>query len=317
MISLDDVQRAKVDIAPYVKRTILERNTTISNLLGTNVYLKLELFQRTGSFKPRGAFNQILHLTPDQRRHGVVGVSGGNFAQGMALAARELGTRAIVCMPTSTPRNYIEATEGYDAQVDLSPDFPQVFQRADQFKREGWNLLHPFDSPFQMAGAGTIGLEILEDMPEVTDVFISIGGGGLFTGIAVAIRALKSEVRVWGVETEGSDTMGQALRAGKVVQIVPKSLAKTLGSPYVAEDALTVMQEHPERYILVSDKEAFEAGVLLLERAKLNVELAASCTLAAAQRLQGKFRGQDHVVLLICGGNNSLENWIHYREVLG
>ena len=317
MISLDDVRRARVEIAPYVKRTILERNTTLSNLLDTNVYLKLELFQRTGSFKPRGAFNQILQLTPEQRQHGVVGVSGGNFAQGMALAARELGIRAIVCMPTATPRNYIEATEGYGAHVDLSPDFPQVFERADQLKREGWNHLHPFDSPFQMAGAGTIGLEILEDLPEVTDVFISIGGGGLFTGIAVAITALKPEVHVWGVETEGSETMGQALRAGKVVQIVPKSLAKTLGSPYIAEDALTVMQEHPEHYVLVSDKEAFEAGVFLLERAKLNSELAASCTLAAAQRLKGKFRKQDHVVLLICGGNNSLENWIHYREVLG
>ena len=316
MISLADVQRARINIAPYVRRTILEKNTTLSNQLSTNIYLKLELFQRTGSFKPRGAFSQILQLTPGRRQHGVVGVSGGNFAQGMALAARELNTRAIVCMPTSTPRNYIEATQGYGAQVDLSPEFPQVFERADQLKREGWNLLHPFDNPFQMAGAGTIGLEILEDLPEVTDVFISIGGGGLFTGIAVAIEALKPEVRIWGVETEGSDTMGQALRAGKVVQIVPKSLAKTLGSPYVAEDALALMQKHAERYLLVSDKEAFDAGVFLLERAKLNTELAASCTLAAARRLKGKFTGKDHVVLLICGGNNSLENWIHYREIL-
>jgi threonine dehydratase len=201
--------------------------------------------------------------------------------------------------------------------VDLSPDFQQMFERADQLKREGWNLLHPFDNPFQMAGAGTIGLEILEDLPELTDVFISIGGGGLITGIEVAITALKPEVRIWGVETEGSDTMGQALRAGKVVQIVPKSLAKTLGSPYVAEDALAMMQKHPEHYVLVSDKEAFEAGVFLLERTKLNTELAASCTLAAARRLKGTFRKDDHVVLLICGGNNSLENWIHYRQVLG
>ncbi|MHC4637624.1 MAG: threonine ammonia-lyase [Planctomycetota bacterium] len=316
MISFAEVQRARINIAPYVRRTILEKNTTLSNQLGTNIYLKLELFQRTGSFKPRGAFSQILQLTPGQRQHGVVGVSGGNFAQGMALAAHELNTRAIVCMPTSTPRNYIEATQGYGAQVDLSPEFPQIFERADQLKREGWNLLHPFDNPFQMAGAGTIGLEILEDLPDVTDVFISIGGGGLFTGIAVAIQALKPEVRIWGVETEGSDTMGQALRAGKVVQIVPKSLAKTLGSPYVAEDALALMQKNPERYLLVSDKEAFDAGVFLLERAKLNTELAASCTLAAARRLKGKFTGKDHVVLLICGGNNSLENWIHYREIL-
>lgn len=317
MIPLADVQRARAAIAPYVKRTILEKNATLSSQLGTNVHLKLELFQRTGSFKPRGAFNQILRLTPEQRKHGVVGVSGGNFAQGMALAARELNTRAIVCMPASTPRNYIEATQGYGAQVDLSPDFAQVFARADQLKREGWNLLHPFDNPAQMAGAGTIGLEIVEDLPEVTDVFISIGGGGLYTGIAVAIEALKPGVRVWGVETEGSDTMGQALRAGRVVQIVPKSLAKTLGAPYIAEDALATMQKHPDRYVLVSDKEAFDAGVFLLERGKLNTELAASCTLAAARRLQGTFSKEHHVVLLICGGNNSLENWIHCRDVLG
>lgn len=316
MISLDDVKRAQVDIAPYVKRTTLEKNRTLSSQLGTNIYLKLELFQRTGSFKPRGAFNQILQLTPQQRQRGVVGVSGGNFAQGMALAARELSTRAIVCMPTSTPRNYIEATESYGAQVDLSPDFPEVFARADQLKSEGWNLLHPFDNPFQMAGAGTIGLEIVEDLPPVTDVFVSIGGGGLFTGIAVAITALRPRARIWGVETEGSETMGQSLRAGKVVQIVPKSLAKTLGSPYVAQDALALVQKHPEHYVLVSDKEAFEAGVFLLERAKLNTELAASCTLAAARRIQASFRKEDHVVLLICGGNSSLENWIHYREVL-
>jgi threonine dehydratase len=220
-------------------------------------------------------------------------------------------------MPTSTPRNYIEATRAYGAQVDLSPDFPQSFAKADQLKAEGWNLLHPSDNPFQMAGAGTIGLEILDDLPEVTDVFISIGGGGLFTGIAVAIQALKPEVRIWGVETEGSDTMGQALRAGRVVQIVPKSLAKTLGSPYVAQDALALVQKHPDQYVLVSDKAAFEAGVFLLERAKLNAELAASCTLAAARRLKERFGKEDHVVLLICGGNISLENWMHYREVLG
>ena len=317
MISLDDVQRARDGIAPYVKRTTLEKNATLSNQLGANIYLKLELFQRTGSFKPRGAFNQILQLTPEQRQQGVVGVSGGNFAQGMAYAARELNTRSIVCMPASTPRNYIEATQGYGAQVELLPDLPRVFERAELLKGEGWSFLHPFDNPFQMAGAGTIGLEILEDLPEVTDVFVSIGGGGLYAGIAVAIQALKPEVRAWGVETEGSDTMGQALQAGEVVQIVPKSLARTLGAPYVAADALSVMQSHPEHYVLVSDKEAFEAGRFLLERAKLNTELAASCTLAAVRRLKDTFSKDRHVVLLICGGNNSLENWSHYREMFG
>jgi len=316
MITLDDIQLARTAITPYVKRTTLERNTTLSRELDTNVYLKLELFQRTGSFKPRGAFAQILRLSDQQKKRGVVGVSGGNFAQGMALAAQELDCPAIVCMPTSTPANYVDATRAYGATVDLAPTFKEVFARADEFSRKGWNLLHPFDNPFQMAGAGTIGLEILEDLPSVTDVIISVGGGGLYTGIAVAIETLKPGVRLWSVQTEGSDAMGQALKAGKVVEITPKSLAKTLGAPYVAEDALAMVRRHPERYLVVSDKEAFEAGVHLLERAKLNAELAASCTLAAARRIKDSFTRNDHVVLLICGGNISLENWHSYSKVL-
>jgi threonine dehydratase len=317
MITLDDVQRARVQVSPYVKRTPLEKNTTLSRELGANVYLKLELFQKTGSFKPRGAFNQILQLTPAQRKHGVVGVSGGNFAQGLAFAARELDTPALVIMPESTPRNYIEATRAYGATVDLVPTISQAFETADRYKLQGWNLLHPFDNPHQMAGAGTIGLELLEDLPNLTDVVISIGGGGLIAGITVAVKTLKPEARIWGVETEGSDAMGQALRAGKVVQITPTSLAKTLGSPYAAEDALVLMQRHLKQHVLVSDREAFEAGVFLLERAKLNTELAASCTLAAARRVKGAFSENDHVVLVICGGNNSLDNWAEYRRLLG
>ena len=215
MITLGEIKRAQRAIAPYVKRTNLEKSERLSNELETNIYLKLELFQRTGSFKPRGAFYQILQLTPEQRRRGVVGVSGGNFAIGMALAARELNTEAIVCMPASTPRIYVDAAERFGARIDFSSDIDQVFARAEQLRDDGWNLLHPFDDPFQMAGAGTIGLEIVDDLPEVSDVFISIGGGGLYTGIAVAIAGLKTDVRIWGVESEGSESMGESLRTGK------------------------------------------------------------------------------------------------------
>jgi threonine dehydratase len=316
MIGLQDIQQAQARISHYVKRTSLERNETLSRELGTNIYLKLELFQKTGSFKPRGAFNQVLQLAPELRKNGIVGVSGGNFAQGLALAGSVLHAPAIVCMPESTPRNYVEATKAYGAKVDLSPAFPEVFARAELYRQQGWNLLHPFDNPHQMAGAGTIGLELMEDLPNLTDVFVSIGGGGLIAGITVAIKALQPEARIWGVETEGSDTMGQALRAGKVVQINPTSLAKTLGSPYVAEDALILMQRHLHKHILVSDREAFEAGQFLLERAKLNTELAASCTLAAARRMRGAFSENDHVVLLLCGGNISLDNWMEYQQKL-
>jgi threonine dehydratase len=277
----------------------------------------MELFQKTGSFKPRGAFNQVLQLSQEQRERGLVAISGGNFAQGAAYAGQVLGVRSLICMPGYTPRNYIEATRAYGADVKLAPTFVETLELAQSYQRQGMSFLHPYDNSNQMAGNGTIGLELLEDLPELTDVIISIGGGGLIAGIMVAIKAIKPDVRIWGVETEGADTMGQALKAGRVVQITPTSLAKTLGAPSVALDALTLAQKHLERHILVSDKEAFEAQLFLLERAKVITELAASCTLAAADRLNGTFGKKDHVVLLLCGGNASLDNLMDYHSQLG
>jgi len=316
MITLQDIQDARQRIEPYIRRTPLEKNRTLRQNLGTSVYLKLEIFQKTGSFKPRGAFNQALQLSQEQRKNGIVATSGGNFAQGVAYAGQTLGIGTLICMPAYTPRNYIEATQSYGAEVVLAPTFPEALELAQTYQRQGRTLLHPFDNPNQMAGNGTLGLELLEDLPEMTDVIISIGGGGLIAGIIVAIKALKPSVRIWGVETEGADTMGQALKAGKVVQIQPVSLAKTLGAPYVAEDALTLAQKHLERHILVTDKEAFEAQLYLLERAKVMTELAASCTLAAANKLNGNFGNEAHVVLLLCGGNASLENLMDYQRLL-
>jgi threonine dehydratase len=316
MITLQDIYAARERVAPYVKRTPQMRSETLSCDLGTNVHIKYELFQKTGSFKPRGAFNQILALSEDERKQGVVGVSGGNFAQGLAYAGATLGVDTLICMPVYTPQNYIDATRGYGAQAALAPTMAETFALAERLHEEGRRMMHPFDSPAQMAGSGVIGLEILEDLPETTDVFVSIGGGGLLAGVTVALKSLKPSVRVWGVETEGSDTMGQALRAGRVVEIVPASLAKTLGAPWVSEDALRIAQEHLEQHITVSDREAFDALLYLLERAKVITELADSCNLAAARRVKERFSPDDQVVLLLAGGNTSLDNMIEYKRVL-
>lgn len=313
MITVEDVRRLRPVIAPYVRRTPIERSRTLSRELGANVYLKLELFQRTGSFKPRGAFAQLLQLTPEQRAAGVVGVSGGNFAQALADAAQTMGVAATVCMPETAPRASIEATRAYGATVELSPSFPEVFAKAEALRAAGAGLLHPFDDPWQMAGVGTIGLEVHEDLPQITDIVISIGGGGLIAGVAVALEALVPGIRVWGVETEGAETMGAALAAGRVVPYTPRSLARTLSAPYVAEDALTVMGRHRDRYVVVSDRDAYVAGRFLIERAKINPELAASCTLAAARQVRHRFAPDDHVVLLICGGNVALDDWCAYH----
>ena len=313
MITIDDILQARPRIQPFVRRTPLERSRTLSRELGTNVYLKLELFQRTGSFKPRGAFNQILQLTPEQRARGVVGVSGGNFAQALADAGHTLQAPTMVCMPETAPQASVQATRGYGATVELAPTFPEVFARAEALRAAGACLLHPFDNPYQMAGVGTVGLEVHEDLPQVTDIVISIGGGGLIAGITIALEALVPGIRVWGVETEGADAMGQALQAGRVVQVTPTSLARTRSAPYVAEDALTIMQRHAERHVLVSDRDAYDAARHLLERTKVNAELAASCTLAAARKVRESFSPDSHVVLVICGGNVSLDDWVDYH----
>ena len=315
MFTLEDVQAAAQRVAPYIIETPLVRSRSISDLLGANAYLKLELFQKTGSFKPRGAFNQILQLDEEKRKRGVVAISGGNFAQGVAYAAKILGIEAVICMPAYTPANYLEATQSYGARVELGEDLPSLMDLVEVYQAQGFSFLHPYDHPHQMAGNGTAGLEILNSLPQATDVLVSIGGGGLIAGMIVALKSLKPDLRVWGVETEGSQTMGKALEAGEVVQITPTSLAKTLGAYTIAEDALTLAQEHLAGYITVSDREAIAAQQVLLERAKVLTELAASCTLPAAQKVKGHFNQDDHVVLLLCGGNESLENMLAYREL--
>ena len=315
MITLNDVKSAAEKVSSYVRRTPLWKSETLSKRLGTNVYLKMELFQKTGSFKPRGAFNQMLARKKDALEKGAVAISGGNFAQGAAYASRVLGVEIIVCMAEDTPKNYVDATRGYSATIDFSPDFQAAFNRYYELVDQGRTALHPFDNYYQMSGAGTVALEIFEDLPEITDLVISIGGGGLISGNTVAIKGLKPEVRVWGVETEGAATMKSAMDAGKVVNITPTSMSKTLGAPFVAQDALTIAQEHLEELLIVSDKQAIEAQQLILERTKVLPELAASCTLAAVEKIKDRFGPDDHLVLLMCGGNESVENLVNYAKM--
>ncbi len=178
MITLHDVQTARQRIAGRVARTPLATSATLSARLGCQVYLKLELFQKTGSFKVRGAFNKALSIPAEKRGRGLVAVSGGNHAQAVAYVATQLGLPSIILMPQTTPRNYLEGTRGYGAQVVLVPNSTVGFQKIPDYEKEGWTFVHPFDDPLVMAGQGTLGLEIAEDLPEVTDVIVSIGGGG-------------------------------------------------------------------------------------------------------------------------------------------
>jgi threonine dehydratase len=281
----------------------------LSVRLGARVFLKLELFQKTGSFKVRGAFNKVLSIPEKQRGRGLAAVSGGNHAQAVAYVGGRLGLPAVILMPKNTPRNYIEATRGYGAEVVLVPSAAEAFERIAEYEREGWTSVHPFDDPKVMCGQGTVGLEIVEDVPDVTDVIVSIGGGGFIGGVATALKSLKPSVRMWGVETEGADAMSQALAQGKPVHLPAiTSIARTLGAPSVSERTLALAQKYLESVTLVSDAEAVLALRFLLERAKILTEPAASCTLAAADRLRDRFSPDSCVVLVLCGGNTAVED---------
>jgi threonine dehydratase len=313
MVQLSDIQAAWIRIAPYIKRTPLERNDTLSRELGTHVYLKLELFQKTGSFKPRAAFNKMLSFDHAERKRGVVAFSGGNFAQGVAYAGQVLGITTRIVMPAYTPASYIQATRSYGAQVELVPDISAAIAQVERYRDQGWAYMHPYDDPLVFAGNGSLGLEIIEDVPDITDLILSVGGGGLMTGVITAVKSLSPSVRVWTVETAGADAMAQALQAGKVVEIMPTSLAKTLGAPYVAAEALAVAQQDVTQHLVVTDAEAIAEQAFLLERAKVITELAASCTLAAARRIQERFSPSDHVVIVLCGGNVSVKTLLEYH----
>jgi threonine dehydratase len=318
MFSLDLICQAQRRIRGRVHRTPLVHSRSLSEILGAKIYLKLECLQKTGSFKPRGAFNKMLTLSPVERAKGVVAVSGGNHAQGVAYAARELGIAATIVMPASTPANYLNATRGYGAEALLVPDIRTAFAEAERLKSEGRVMVHPFDDPLVAAGQGTIGLEILEDLPDVDRVYVSIGGGGLIAGIATALRTINPGVKIIGVETKGADAMAQALAANRLVELPAiTSIARTLGAPKVSEFTLDAVKRLVAEVVVVEDGETVKALFRILERTKQLVEPAAACCLVAAERQRASFKPDDKIVLLLCGGNVAGEDLVAFAQRFG
>ncbi|MGH9518372.1 MAG: threonine ammonia-lyase, partial [Terriglobales bacterium] len=234
--------------------------------------------------------------------------------QAVAYAGGQLGLRSRVYMPAATPANYVHATRGYGAEVVLPESIHTAFEKAQADEQAGWVFVHPFDDVEVIAGQGTLGLEILQDLPAATDVVVSFGGGGMATGVATAIKSLKSDVRIWGVETEGADCMSQALAAGHLVRLEAiTSIARTLGAPSASELTLAAAHRFYQSVEVVSDAATLEALIFLLERAKVLTEPAAACTWAAAQRLRDRFTPASKVVLVLCGGNFSVADLCRLR----
>ena len=299
MITIDDVESAARTIAGRVHRTPI----LWSNTLG--VWFKAELFQKTGAFKVRGALNKISSLTEEERARGVATVSAGNAGQAVAWAAREEGIDALIVTWQSADSTKVAAMRGYGATVDMEADGPSTaFERLHEVLAEsGRTLVHPFDDPLVIAGQGTVGLEILEDGPVPDVVLAGAGGGGLISGIAVAVKARNPRARVIAVEPEGSTALRSALEAGHPVPVVPQTAADALTGPFAGEHCLEICRTLGVESVLVSDDELMEAFRWIYGRTKLACELGAAAGTAALLSGRVQVEPGQTVVSVVSGGN--------------
>jgi threonine dehydratase len=294
------VTREQVAEARKIVESRLRRTPTFSSrTLGENVFLKAELFQKTGSFKARGALVKVASLDADERARGVIAISAGNHAQAVAWAAAAEGIDALLVMWRDASEAKVAATRGYGAAVDLEAPGPaEAFERLAELQADsGRTLVHPFDDPLVQAGAGTAGLEILEDVPGVDTIVVPVGGGGLVSGCAAAVSP---EVRVVAVEPELSPALHAALEAGEPVPVQPRSVADGLGAPFAGASAVEACRAHGVESVLVSEEEIEDAMRFLYARAKLACEPAGAAAVAALRA--GRIEGET-VCCVVSGGN--------------
>ena len=307
----DDLLAAQRLLEPTpIWHTPIQTSRTLGELAGVgDLRLKLELFQKTGSFKPRGAFCAIAALSPADRERGVIAVSAGNHAQAVAYAAALAGTRSVVVTWRTASQVKLDAAAAYGAEVLRLGDTPlEAFEEMYRVRDErGLVLIHPFDDPHLLAGQGTVGLEVLEDVPDVGTVVVPIGGGGLISGVAIALRHARPGVRIVGVEPEGAPTLTRALAAGEPVSLESIStIADGLSAPFAGALTYAAVRDLVDDVVLVTDDEIRHAMRLLALRAKVVAEPAAAAGLAAL--LAGRVApAAGPVVVVVSGGNVAAE----------
>lgn len=306
-LELNEVKKVHEIIKPYLVWTPLISTATFTELVGTNIFFKLENFQKTGSFKPRGALNKTLKLLKEKKVKGVIAASGGNHAQGVAYSAQKLGLKSTLVMFQSVPDCKINACKSYGANVVIhGNEFQEAFEYSFKLGEElGYEYVHPFNDIDIVSGQGTIALEIFKDLPEVDTIICSIGGGGLISGVASTIKQLKKDVKVFGVETIGADSMYQSFKLGKIVGL-PKitSFAEGLSACRVGDITFNLTKKYVDDIFTISDEKTKDAILMLLERQKLLVEPSAACTVAAL--LERKIPVGKNTVVVLSGGNLDL-----------
>ena len=308
-LTLRDYEDARARIAPYIKRTPLLTSRQLSELTGFDIRLKAENFQTVGSYKIRGPLNKFAQMSEEDKRRGVVCSSAGNHAQGVALAARIYGIRAVVCMATNATPAKIAATRAYGAEVVLHGNiWDEANEKAKELVRdEGLTYVHPFDDAQLIAGQGTLGLEIVQDWPEVDAVVVPIGGGGLIAGVSMAVKAFNPKIKVIGVESSDGPAMKASVDAGSLQTIDCRTVIDGLRVRRAGELNFSVVQRYVDEIVTLPDREIFDAMLWVMERCKLVIEGAAAAPVAALMHGLVKLPAGSRVAAVLSGGNVNLD----------
>jgi threonine dehydratase len=310
VIELSDVRAAAHRLAGRLHRTPVLSAASIGARAGVRLRLKCENLQKTGSFKARGALHKVLCLTESERARGLVTASAGNHAQAVAWAARSVGAPCTVVMPSVAPRSKIDAVRGYGAEIVFHDDLPTIFDRTREVERErGAVFVHPFDDPVVLAGAGTAGLELAEDAPDVEWVIVPVGGGGLMSGVATAVKGMSPAAKIVAVELKAGPGLQPALEAGAPVPVArPRdTLAEGMTPPFVGAIPLAVARERVDAIVGVEEGAIVDAMRWLMVRAKLYVEGSGAAAVAALLSGVTPIPAGANVVALVSGGNVDLE----------
>jgi threonine dehydratase len=313
-LTMRDIYSARARIAPLVRKTPLVTSPELAELTGSEIALKLENLQETGSFKPRGAANKVLSLEPEARQRGVITVSSGNHGRALAYVAQRLGLRAVVCLYEKVPANKRDATRKLGAEVVVKGS---TYEEANEeayrrVEKEGLEMIHPYDDPVVIAGQGTIGLELLEEFPDLDTVVIPLSGGGLLGGIAFALKSADPKIQVVGVMMERGPAMVESLRAGRIVDIVEEpTLADALaGNLPPNQYTFELVQKTVDEAVLVSEEEIAAAMAFALERHHLVVEGSGAVGIAALMSGKIQHLGK-HVAVVISGANVDMPLLLH------
>ncbi len=303
-LSLANIREAAKALAGVAHDTPLDLSSTFSAMAGMPVHLKLENLQKTGSFKLRGAYNKIHLLSPEEKVRGVIAASAGNHAQGVAYAASHAQIRSVIVMPETAPLAKVSATKGYGAEVVLAGNsYDEAFTKAKELEaKEGLTFVHAFNDPSVMAGQGTIGLEILQALPGVQAVVVPVGGGGLISGVATAIKEMAPHVKVYGVQANGADAMARSKASGVLTKTAEAvTIADGIAVKSPGDLTFAVVQKYVDDIVTIDDEAIASAILMLLERAKLMVEGSGAIGLAAV--LAGKIPVAGPVACVVSGGN--------------